>query len=303
MTQSANDQGKMHGGLHTGFKSPSFRYETLPDLPGIHWIVLREILEQHLDPASFQSVWKCMQAAQDFLAKAFQPPTIKSAYRKSGVWPFKPAVILSKCPRFRELKGYQAKRVIQSLDKFADVIEKHGIIPEEEFPKILGKAIDDTPPKTGMPLNKMGPQRQRFALIDHDAFQQGYVDQAEEKEVAKQTKAGKKRAQEEAQSEDAPAKKKKTITCSNPSCGAVMGPTDAFAGAASLAGSKSSSAAAGDNWTKCDRVQCTMKFCPRKQCQKQGLAHAKVCVKAVRKPKKVKFTTGTKEAGKVKKEV
>jgi hypothetical protein len=100
MTESANDQGKMHQVLHNGFKSPSYRYGTIKELPGAAWKALRVILSGTLDPASLKSVWQCMQESQDFLAKAFQPLSIKSAWKKSGVVPYNPKVILSKCPHF-----------------------------------------------------------------------------------------------------------------------------------------------------------------------------------------------------------
>jgi hypothetical protein len=292
MSQSANDQGKMHNGLHTGFKSPSFRYQTQPDRPGEGWVKTKKILIQYIDPASRESVWKCMQASQDFLAKAFQPLSIKSAYRKSGVWPFHPAVILSKCPRFRELTTKQAKRVLESLDEFADIIDGgageemgKGRIPEERFLEILGRAIDDTPDKIGKPLNQMGAIRQRASILNHDVFQEDYAEIAVGKEVAKETKANKKRAKEadEGDGEETPAKKKKKIiACSNPSCNAQQG---------EQGGSSSSSSTPGQGWTKCSHVRCSHKFCPKKSCQKLGAAHENVCSK----PKKmVQFNADTK---------
>ncbi|KAJ1431963.1 hypothetical protein B484DRAFT_395225 [Ochromonadaceae sp. CCMP2298] len=262
---------------------------------GEHWGKLKEILKENLDPASFKSVWKCMQASQDLLSKAFQPLTIRSAYKKSGVWPFQPLTILNKCPRFSELKQYQCKRVLASIEEFADIMYKgkdehgkdlgKGKIFEADYIKILGGAIDNTPPKTGKAVDKMAPLRQRACIVNHDVFQEEYAEMEVEKVTQKEATATKKRVREEAaagEGERAAMKKKKVIECSNPSCGVI----------------KDSECSNACEWTKCDKLKCTLNFCPGKQCQKQGEAHAKICKKAVRvvKFKKEKAPKKSKKA-------
>jgi hypothetical protein len=70
MTQSTNDQGKMHTILHSCFRSSSFRYEDCEDPHGVDWKQLKDLMTLYLDGSSFKTIWKCMCNASDFLEKA-----------------------------------------------------------------------------------------------------------------------------------------------------------------------------------------------------------------------------------------
>ncbi|KAJ1406054.1 hypothetical protein B484DRAFT_404278 [Ochromonadaceae sp. CCMP2298] len=291
MTQSGNDNGQMHLNLHACFKSPSFRYDTPPDRPGPVWADLKMVIRT-IDSASFKSVWKCLSSSQDFLAKAFTPISIKSAFRKTGVVPYRPATILSKCPHFRELKTPQARSVLLSIEKLADIVEgsdnpeEGGMVLEDQYLEILGASIDDTPVKSGKPLNEMNMGRQRALIINHPGVETRFNGLEEKSKVAGEEAAErKKRKAEKAEGGDEqPVAKKpkapKVKHCSNPCCNVVLEETARFSDEGS------SSSGSFQVWTHCGHTRCQFIFCPK--CPLVCTAHQDVCVKPVKKVQKQK---------------
>jgi hypothetical protein len=157
MTQSPNDQGKMHIILHACVRSPSFRYENYSDPLGLNWLELKSLMKLYLDGSSFKTIWKCTCYAEDFLEKAFTTMNVKSAFRRAGVWPLNYARILSKCPHFRELNQEKADYVYNSVNQLSDVVKEHGYIPEDVFQDILSnefEGLDNCVTKHGKPLNE-----------------------------------------------------------------------------------------------------------------------------------------------------
>ncbi|KAJ1404622.1 hypothetical protein B484DRAFT_457266, partial [Ochromonadaceae sp. CCMP2298] len=245
MTQSGNDNGQMHLTVHGSFKSPSFRYGKVTDRPDPTWKDLKVLMQQFIDSASFKSVWKCMGSSQDFLIKAFTPSSIKSAFRKTGVVPFAPHIMLSKCPHFRELKTAEAKRVLMSIDTFADLVEgaddteNGGQVPEDEYRDILGSAIDNAEEKTGKPLNERGMNAQRALVINHPNMLYRYANKDLADKAAKAEKAERKKRKADSAAgikiegdEDQQSTKKPKIAkvpvCSNPCCLKSMPSEDIF---------------------------------------------------------------------------
>jgi hypothetical protein len=311
ITQSGNNNGQMHITTHSCFNSPSFRYANVKDRPGPRWKALKILLQQSIDPASFKSVWKCMQSAQHFLIKAFSPTSIQSAFSKTGVVPYRPEVILSKFPHFRALDTSQARRVIQSIDHLADLVEgteeanedagvtegwcgsgpeDGGQVDEDAYLDILGAAIDNTPPKTDKPRNQMGMMSQRSLIINHPNMLRRYANkdeadkaEAEEKVESKMRKAESAAAAsmkiegEEGQQQPKNQKKAKVLRCSNPCCNTVKTDENSFRDEILCA-----SAGPLQLWARCGRVRCNCIFCPA--CSGRALAaHWEVCDKEERK--------------------
>ena len=115
----------------------SFRYDdSLPDPTGKQWKQLKKILKA-LDTASFETDWKCLKWAPDFLSKAYQSKTIKDAFRQSGVLPYAPKKILSKCPIFKTLGVAKENKVEALIDNLADEVDEFGLVREIAFENIL----------------------------------------------------------------------------------------------------------------------------------------------------------------------
>jgi hypothetical protein len=293
MTQSGNDNGQMHLTVHGSFKSPSFRYGKVKDRPGPTWKDLKVLMQQSIDSASFKSVWKCMGSSQDFLIKAFTPSSIKSAFRKTGVVPFAPHIMLSKCPHFRELKTAEAKRVLMSIDTFADLVEgaddteNGGQVPEDEYRDILGSTIDNAEEKTGKPLNERGMNAQRALVINHPNMLYRYANKDLADKAAKAEKAERKKRKAdsaagikiEGDEDQQPSKKPKIAkvpVCSNPCCLKSMPSEDIFDN------TSSSSSSTAKVWARCGRSRCPCLFCPN--CGVRALeAHRNVCDKPEKK--------------------
>jgi hypothetical protein len=169
MTQSPNDQGRMHSILHACYKSPQFRYDdAVSDPLGNQWTGLKALLNRYLEPSSFRTIWKCLSYAESFLNKAFSLKNVKSAFKKAGIFPFNPKRILGVVtPHFQMLDQEDADEVFNSIDYFVPIVEENGFVPEDDYDcyfenaNIDGVILDNKRDRKGKPLNELAVNRQR----------------------------------------------------------------------------------------------------------------------------------------------
>lgn len=175
MSQSPNDVGKMHNILKQQFKSPTFKYSVeSPDPLSPVWEELRVYLLKHLEGASYKTYWQCLKHTQEFINRAFTISTIKSAYRKSGIYPYSSQQILSANSHYSTLSNEDAIFVKSILPELTACMRINGSISEEKFTQLLvtRPAVNNTQSRAGMPLNNMVTNRQRAVIINSEIFMQ-----------------------------------------------------------------------------------------------------------------------------------
>jgi hypothetical protein len=274
--QSPNDVGHMHKNLHQLFSSYRFN-TTSPDPRVPTWKNLKTILQNKLEKASFDTVWNVMKHASAILSKAFNKISIQSAFRESGIHPFNAELILSANPHFQSLAREDPvaiDKLYESLPEFTEVMQKNGLIPEEEFHRILANisGADNCPPKVrGKPLNAMAVPRQRALIVNVDLLDDELnpndeeeannlhstiVGEVEGVQVGQQTAVDHDTEQ--------PRKKRKTtvLQCGNPSCC-----NELEEGKFSCCGIKISGKA---------RSKCKLKFCNKIPCEEMLRTHQAV---------------------------
>jgi hypothetical protein len=194
MTQSANDIGAMHRILHALFKSLSYRYEDVDDLPGGDVKGLkRKLKKAGLAGQHFQTYWKCLMHAPDFLARAFQPTHIKSAFKSAGICPPNIKKILSVNPFFRHMCTADAQFVVDTVPELAAVFTEKNQIEELDYDNIMYREgtgrMDNVPTKTtGKPLNDCVANRQRVAKVNGPTFHAKYAPMAADNKAGRVSK-------------------------------------------------------------------------------------------------------------------
>ncbi len=177
MVQQVNDVGRMHKLLKAQYRSQDFRLGEYVDPPGSKWIALKQMLsESGLSGPSFDTLWSTIRTAPRFLAKAFSPLNLESAFRKSGVIPFDLNKILSSCYHFAKLDNTAAAFVMSKMPAMAQLVEEQGMVSEDAFMNILGEmpGVDNCLPKLrGKPLNSMRVSRQRALVVSHEMVRRG----------------------------------------------------------------------------------------------------------------------------------
>ena len=276
MSESMNDKGKgLHPVLHKGYGDPKFKYKTTyPDPPGQQWQQLKSILKNKLASGDFKTLWKAIASAPSILSKALTEANLNAAYDSTGAVtyagyanyqrgitkdPSDKQVIMSSNPHFAtKITTEQGQRVLDCIDLAADIVDEKDIVPEEEYPELLGDA-DNCPVVTGMELGLMAVNRQRCCILGEGLFayrEQKKAAAAKKKEQRKQKRGG---AAAGADSDDKTTKKRKTTkTCSNALCMLDQGEN--------ITG-----------WFKCSTNNCRKWFCPK--CSQDGSkdTHHTVC--------------------------
>ena len=167
-----------------------------------------------------------------------------------------------------KITAIQGKRILDCIDRAADIIYEKDYIPENDYPELMGDA-DNSPLLTGMPLNLMVINRQRCCILGDGLFahRKGLKEAAEAAKTA-----GRKRGKGDvgtaagAADGDVQAAKKQKVTkiCSETSCMAVQ--------------------ETSQGWLKCDTKGCRKWFCPSCATEKRK-AHYTVCQEAYVKKK------------------
>ena len=190
MTQSPNDNNRgMHPVLKKVYGDSKYRYGVIADPPGEKWVLLKAYLREYLDPGSFRTVWKAMCYAPSTLQNACKSSSIRSAYHNTGIIdqdkllemqsgvktnPSNPRTILGVNPFFNHFTADDGNYMLGKIDEFAEIISRHGYIPEDDFTKVLmGKTYLDNCPavKPGSkPLNDMVTNRQRNLVLSNEGF-------------------------------------------------------------------------------------------------------------------------------------
>lgn len=259
MTQSVNDVGNMHKVLKTMFKSSYFRYNDVAECNSRAWCELKSTLKKHMNSyASFKSVWKFFKFVDGFLQKAFCTQTVNSAFDSAGIVPFNPRRIMSKNMHYRELSRDRASIVLKLIDEFGAIFEEHGMIPENEFERLLGD-LDNHIPSCGKPLNEMTVNRQRAVVLNETRTNNL---------VATRTAATKRKDYPGVGISSA-LKRVKRLNCRSGCCNEKFQDSDVIGPVAqNFQGcSSSSDRDPGRVWTKCNFKGCRFIFCPTERCQ------------------------------------
>lgn len=169
MSQAVSDDGIMHSETHKHYTSRGYRYDDVDDPPGEAYRLVKKELQDALEPASFQTVWKCFCVAEIFIDKAFTESNVLSALKSCGICPRDNLRILGKNPEFASLSESEAGFVVATIQYFSRVVDRRAFVPEEEFDEMFDGEIniDTIPHRVGMRLNAMSTNRQR-AMIDND---------------------------------------------------------------------------------------------------------------------------------------
>lgn len=197
LSESPNDLGWMHSILHKCFKKYKFKYGPFDDPPGKVWADMKRFLKNHLDGASFLTVWRCFCHAEEFLDKAFTKSNLRSAFRASGIAPLDYVTVMSHNPHFRTLEKGDAEWIIsEAIPQAAAVCAEKGYVPEDDLKRILAVRpnIDNSAPRKGKALNDMATNRQRALFLNHPEFLVELRRKKEEKEAAALAAAERKAA-------------------------------------------------------------------------------------------------------------
>lgn len=114
MTESLNDGGHGHDGLHRLFESKDFKMRPYSDPASPLYKALKNFLERYLTPASLKTFWSFICAMEPYVKKAINPVVVKSAAKKSGFESDKINVrtIMSYNSQFARLPDNKAEEVL-----------------------------------------------------------------------------------------------------------------------------------------------------------------------------------------------
>ena len=84
LSESPNNKGVMHASLHRYFKTSDFRLNEIAEYDIYDWLIVKDILQTYLDPASFKTVWKCLKHSPSFISRAFNRHAIYGGLRDTG---------------------------------------------------------------------------------------------------------------------------------------------------------------------------------------------------------------------------
>lgn len=264
MTQSPNDVGKMHSILKQYTSAPDFRYEdSTPDPVGPKWDDLKQFLFDKQDTASSTTYWKCLKHSRDFIHKAFQPKTIKSAFKGSGIHPFSPEYIMSKNPHFSSLQQADAEIIISMMPELKDYVIKKGYVTENEFKHLLEPypGIDNCEDRAGMELNEMVTNRQRGVILNHEKFLEMQEILKKKKEKPSNTQGSSTQKIKAHHSSSSTLKRPRSYYCSNGECVLLQDELNS------------------KNMTKCIGSYCRTYYCDQFECVDQLAYHESSCPK------------------------
>jgi hypothetical protein len=232
LSQSPNDKGMMHSTLHTLFKSTSFHYGNALEPVGGAWALLKSILRDNLDSASYTTVWKVMTHARNFLQRSFNPMAIRSAYEKTGIFcekngsKYSPEVIMGHCPHYNLLPDDDAKWVLGKIPELCSIFLENSYIPEDSFNLLHERPNVDNSQQVN--LNDLVTNRQRCLIIGANKLKEHQILRTEPSNPS--------------------SKKTKGTKCFNPTCFSRN--------VQSLA-----------TWKKCKVKNCRIRSCEKEACE------------------------------------
>lgn len=255
MIQSPNDKGPMHANLHRLFKNDFFSREVAEPVTG-SWVELKTVLQDRLDSASFQTMWKSIIHAPIYLSRSFHAGSIQSAYDKAGVYlaatrKYFPQRILSHFPYWSRLSDHQAEYVLGQLPYLADMFRQYHYIPEEIFDEVLEDLEQEigVHQKEGKPLNDLVTNRQRCLILGQNSLMEHQSMRIEDQLSQKIRECTRKETKK--------SKKNRKI-CSNWECLSDIPMNDS-------------------SWLKCPHKSCRKLCCGREACymsfERHKLAH------------------------------
>ena len=177
MTESMNDGGHGHDGLHRLFESRDFKMRPYPDPASPLYTALKVFLERYITPASMKTYWAFVCAFEPYIKHAITPVIVKSAAKKSGFEADKINVrtIMSYNPQFIKLTHEKAEEVIDLIKTvLVPYFAANQWIPESMYPDLfpVESGYDFTlSTRSGTPLNDLVTNRQRFMVDSSEQWQ------------------------------------------------------------------------------------------------------------------------------------
>jgi hypothetical protein len=277
MTQSPNDNGRHHAILKKLFIATAFKYgDDYEEPSSTRFRQFKTDLQAMMEPASFRTIWKAIAHCRVYLDKAFSKANIQGAFRDTGIYPYNPTTMLTKCNHFAKLNDEKAAWLLnEAVPKLHTKFAEFGFVSEEQFEEVLSQkpGVDNCKEVEGMQLNNMVLSRQRCFLFSHPEYVKVVNERRIEQEAEERRKEAEKvRVEQEriARGED-PAGTKKVCyaRCSNTlSCNRSYPNADKTA------------------WTVCavpmvettsNAKKCTLKFCKSPGCVAALMQHRQVC--------------------------
>ena len=177
MTESYNDLGHGHDGLHRLVESDDFKMRKYDDPEGAYYAALKKFLKEYLEPASFDNYWKFICCFEPYILKAISPVVIKSAVKASGFASdnkIDTAKILGFNPQFAMMDVVAAQALVYRIEnELVPYFAAHKQIPEAIFDALLGEHPDIIlTEREGRPLNELVTNRQRFIIDNSDEYQE-----------------------------------------------------------------------------------------------------------------------------------
>ena len=254
MTQSMNDGGHGHDGLHRLFESKHFKMRPYEDPASSRYTALKDYLELHLTSASFKTYWAFVCAFEPYIKNAINPIVVKSAAKKSGFESNRINVktIMSYNKEFVGLTDQKAIEVVGLITTvLVPYFRDHQWIPESLYPQLFHteNGFDFTlSTRSGTPLNDLTTNRQRFLVDNSKQWQTLLAGRRATLEAAENEKERKKLLKDEADA----LKPKKTRSCSHLVCKSDID-------ISTIALKKFNEA----TWKKCKGKGCSMWVCPQ----------------------------------------
>jgi hypothetical protein len=253
MTESMNDLGHGHDGLHKLVSSSDFKCKQYEDPPGPLYAAAKAYLAKYLTPSSFKTYWKFLCCFEPFVLKALNPMNLLAAAKMSGFDGEKINIqrIMSHNLEFAQIQPpSEAEKLLGTIEGlFSSYWWHHGLIHENIFDEVFDGVdnIDALCDRAGKPLNQLATNRQRFMCDNHESWiaeinRRNVVDQLAAEEKAR------KRAVRDAADALKPAKFRK---CSDLACGQTI----------DISTSKLKSANE-KTWRKCVGKSCPNWGCP-----------------------------------------
>jgi len=253
MTESLNDTGYGHSGLHRLFESKHFKMRPYGDPANDQYKALKTFLQRYLTPASFKTYWAFLCALEPYVKNAINPIVIKSAALKSGFDGNKINVKRLMCfnETFVRLSDEKAEEMIGLVTTvLAPYFRDNQWIPETLYPELFptesgfGFTLST---QTGIPLNDRATNRQRFLVDNSEQWQAILAGRKLAIEIAEEEKERKRLIKEAADA----AKPTKTRSCSQLGCNCHIDIT-----------TNSIQKLNERTWKKCKGKRCSTWVCP-----------------------------------------
>ena len=162
--------------------------------------------------------------------------------------------------------------MFQCLTPISELCYELGFVPEDEFQRILSEEeeVDNSPAKTGKPLNEMVTNRQRAMIINHPA----YLQELAARRLAAEEEESRKKAAKIAKEIDNNKRKKQSddYDIIDDELLAVKKPRRSLCSMC-----KNAKEINDDPWQKCGLKGCRSQFCYRSACIRMCIEHRDIC--------------------------